>query len=71
MKKLFTLIIMLLMFGCSGDDPVSGGYDDEPELVGCEAADVYDWDSIEFETSTSDPPATTINVGPLVTVLPD
>ena len=51
MKKLFTLIMMLLMFGCSGDDPVSGGYDDEPVLVGCEAAYMYDWNSIEFETS--------------------
>ena len=49
MKKLFTLIMMLLMFGCSGDDPVSGGYDDDPVLVGCEAATFYDWDSIEFE----------------------
>ena len=39
------------MFGCSGDDPVSGGTNPEPELTGCEAADVYDWDSVEFETS--------------------
>jgi hypothetical protein len=51
MKKLFTLIMMLLMFGCSGDDPISGGTDPEPELIGCEAATMYDWDAIEFETS--------------------
>ena len=53
MNKLFTFLfgVMLLIVGCSDDStPVGGGYDD-PELVGCEAAYVYDWDSIEFETS--------------------
>ena len=54
MNKLFTFLftMMLLIVGCSDDStPVGGGYDDEPELVGCEAANMYDWDSIEFETS--------------------
>ena len=34
-------------------DPVSPGDDDSdnPVLVGCEAADVYDWETVEFETS--------------------
>ena len=41
MNKLFTFLftMMFLIIGCSGDDPVSGGTDPEPELVGCEAAD--------------------------------
>ena len=45
--------ILLFTFSCGGDDPVSPGDDDndEPVLVGCEAADVYDWDTVEFETS--------------------
>jgi len=53
MNKLFTFLftMMFLIIGCSGDDPVSGGTDPEPELVGCEAADVYNWDTVEFETS--------------------
>ena len=53
MNKLFTFLftIMFLIIGCSGDDPITGGLDPEPELVGCEAATTYDWDSIEFETS--------------------
>ena len=42
---------MFLIIWCSGDDPITGGVDLEPELVGCEAATTYDWDSIEFETS--------------------
>ena len=51
MNKLFTLIMMLLMFGCSSDTPITGGVDPEPELIGCEAAATYDWNAIEFETS--------------------
>ena len=53
MNKLFTFLftIMFLIIGCSGDDPITGGVDLEPELVGCEAATTYDWDAIEFETS--------------------
>ena len=54
MNKLFTFLftMMLLIVGCSDDSTqVGGGYDDEPELVGCEAANVYDWDTVEFETS--------------------
>ena len=53
MNKLFTILFMMmfLIIGCSGDDPVSGGTNPEPELVGCEAATTYDWDAIEFETS--------------------
>ena len=56
MKKLFGYLSLMLisLFGlqsCDSDDPISGGTDPEPELVGCEAAESYDWDSIEFETS--------------------
>ena len=57
MKKLFSLIVLMMfvMFGlqsCGGNDPLSpGDEDNEPELVGCEAANLYDWDSVEFETS--------------------
>ena len=45
--------ILLFTFSCGGDDPLSPGDDDndEPVLVGCEAADLYDWDSVEFSTS--------------------
>ena len=45
--------ILLFTFSCGGDDPVSPGDDDsdDPVLVGCEAADVYDWETVEFETS--------------------
>ena len=52
MNKLYTFLftMMLLIIGCS-DDPITGGVTPEPELVGCEAATTYDWDSIEFETS--------------------
>ena len=52
MNKLFTFLftMMLLIIGCS-DDPITGGVTPEPELVGCEAATVYDWDTVEFETS--------------------
>lgn len=53
MNKLYTFLftMMLLIIGCSDNDPITGGVDPEPELVGCEAATTYDWDSIEFETS--------------------
>ena len=45
--------ILLFTFSCGGDDPLSPGDDDndEPVLVGCEAATMYDWDTVEFETS--------------------
>ena len=49
------LTLMFVMFGlqsCDSDDTiVGGGIDPEPELVGCEAANFYDWDSVEFESS--------------------
>ena len=57
MKKIFGLISLMLigMIGlqsCDDDSTiVGGGIDPEPELVGCEAANFYDWDSVEFETS--------------------
>ena len=55
-KKIFnlTILMMFVMVGlqsCDSDDPISGGTNPEPELIGCEAADVYDWDTVEFETS--------------------
>ena len=45
--------ILLFTFSCSGDDPVSPGDDDndEPVLVGCEGATMYDWETVEFSTS--------------------
>ena len=50
MKKLFTILMsMFLMVTCS-DDPVVGP-PPEPELVGCEAADLYDWESLSFSTT--------------------
>jgi|TARA_R110000737_G_scaffold104599_1_gene137768 hypothetical protein len=57
LKNIFKLMILMMfvMFGlqsCGGNDPLSpGDEDNEPELVGCEAANLYDWDSVEFETS--------------------
>ena len=57
MKKIvgFLSIMVLSLIGlqsCDSDDNITGGIiDPEPELVGCEAADLYDWDTVEFETS--------------------
>ena len=57
MKKLFSFLFltMFIMFGLQscddGDNIVGGGIDPEPELVGCEAADMYDWETVEFSTS--------------------
>ena len=55
MKKIFGFISLMLigMIGlqsCDSDDNIVGG-SIEPELVGCEAADLYDWDTVEFSTS--------------------
>ena len=37
---------------CDDDSTITGGViEHEPELVGCEAASTYDWDSGEFDTS--------------------
>ena len=45
--------ILLFTFSCDGNDPVSPGDDDndEPVLVGCEGATMYDWETVEFSTS--------------------
>ena len=57
MKRIFGWISLILigMIGlqsCDSDDNiVGGGIDPEPELVGCEASEFYDWDSVEFSTS--------------------
>jgi len=54
-KQIFSMV-MLMVTGvigfqsCEDDSNIIGG-GTEPELVGCEAANVYDWDSVEFETS--------------------
>jgi len=52
-KLIMFLMSFILMFtmSCDGDDPISGGLEPEPELLGCEAANLYDWDSVEFESS--------------------
>ena len=39
------------MFSCDSSDDTSTGPPPEPPLIGCEAAEVYDWDTVEFETS--------------------
>jgi len=57
LKNIFklTILMMFVMFGlqsCDDDSSITGGgVNPEPELVGCEAANFYDWDSVEFETS--------------------
>jgi len=43
------LMVSLIFIGSCGDDIVAPPA--EPELVGCEAADLYDWDTVEFSTS--------------------
>ncbi len=54
-KLLMFMMSFMLLFisSCGGDDPVSPGDDDsdDPILVGCEGATMYDWDTVEFETS--------------------
>ena len=54
-KLLMYLMSFMLLFtiSCDGSNPVSpdDGGDDEPILIGCEAANFYDWDSVEFESS--------------------
>ena len=45
------LILSLIFIGSCGEDTTSVGPPPEPELVGCEAADVYDWDSVEFSST--------------------
>ena len=55
MNKLLMYLMsfmLLFTFSCDGSDPVSpDDNDDDVVLVGCEAANLYDWDSVEFETS--------------------
>ena len=55
-KLLMYLMSFMLLFtiSCDGSSPTSpddGGNDDEPILLGCEAANLYDWNSVEFESS--------------------
>jgi len=55
-KLLMYLMSFMLLFtiSCDGSSPTSpddGGNDDEPVLIGCEAANLYDWNSVEFEAS--------------------
>ena len=56
-KKLFnfTMLMIIVLFGFQGCDEdstiVGGGIDPEPELVGCEATQFYDWNDFTFETS--------------------
>ena len=50
--NLFLFVIIMVGFqSCDSDDPISGGTIIEPELVGCEATDFYDWNDFQFETS--------------------
>ena len=55
MNKLMMFLmsfILLFTMSCDDDSTITGGIiEPEPELVGCEAASTYDWDSVEFETS--------------------
>jgi len=54
-KLLMYLMSFMLLFtiSCDGSSPTSPDDDggDDVVLVGCEAANLYDWDSVEFETS--------------------
>ena len=50
MNILYMLMFSLIFISGCGEDPVSPP-PPEPELVGCEAADVYDWDSVEFSST--------------------
>ena len=53
-KLLMFLMSFMLLFTISCDDDdtiVGGGIDPEPELVGCEATQFYDWSDFEFSTS--------------------
>ena len=54
-KLLMYLMSFMLLFtiSCDGSSPTSpdDGGGDDVVLVGCEAANLYDWDSVEFETS--------------------
>ena len=53
--SIYTVLFLMGLFSLQscGSDDTSGGnvIEPEPELIGCEAAESYDWDSIEFETS--------------------
>ena len=51
-KLMIFLMSFILMFtmSCDSDDTiVGGGIDIEPELVGCEGATTYDWDSVSLK----------------------
>ena len=54
-KLLMYLMSFMLLFTISCDDDsdniVGGGIIDEPDLVGCEATQFYDWSDFEFSTS--------------------
>jgi hypothetical protein len=45
------LIFSLIFISGCGEDDTPVGPPSEPELVGCEAADVYDWDSVEISST--------------------
>ena len=55
MNKLFNFImLMMIVIGfqsCNSNDPISGGTNPEPDLVGCEATTFYDWSDFQFESS--------------------
>jgi len=51
MNKLFMLIFSLIFISGCGEEETSVGPSLEPELVGCEAANIYDWDSVEFSAT--------------------
>ena len=57
MKKFigFISLILICLIGFQGcddsDNIVGGGIDPEPELVGCEATQFYDWNDFTFSTS--------------------
>ena len=56
MNKLLMYLMsfmLLFTFSCDGSSPTSpdDNGDDDVVLVGCEAANLYDWNSVEFEAS--------------------
>ncbi len=54
-KRIFSMIMLMMISvigfqSCEDDsNPIGGGI--EPELVGCEAAEMYDWNSVQFSSS--------------------
>ena len=49
-SSLFLFIGVIGLYSCD-DDPILSPEDDPDPIIGCEAADIYDWDSLSFSTT--------------------